>query len=280
MTARLPTVGGDGGNWGNVLNEFLEVGHRSDGTLKGVVDVINVKDFGAVGDGVTDDTAAIQSALDAVPLSGGTLYIPSGTYAFTGLTITKSYLTICGAGRDDDNIAQRGTTSLKYTGSDVAIAIAGTETISNLIFRDFDLQCDSTAAANATAGLQFLPGISGVATCNRSQFERVSIRGFTKNDAIGIDHQGGVSNTFTDCYIHDNYIGFSISRWSTTVLKLVRCLVRGNNSYGVQILDGNSEGSGPQNTVIEGGVIESNGGPGVYVNMATGRSTRFTIPDT
>lgn len=32
--ARLPSVGGDDGNWGTVLNEFLAVEHNSDGTLK------------------------------------------------------------------------------------------------------------------------------------------------------------------------------------------------------------------------------------------------------
>lgn len=32
--ARLPTVGGDDGNWGTVLNEYLEVEHDSDGTHK------------------------------------------------------------------------------------------------------------------------------------------------------------------------------------------------------------------------------------------------------
>ncbi len=32
--ARLPTVGGDSGNWGDVLNEFLEEAHTSDGKIK------------------------------------------------------------------------------------------------------------------------------------------------------------------------------------------------------------------------------------------------------
>lgn len=32
--ARLPNVGGDAGNWGALLNEFLAVGHHSDGTIR------------------------------------------------------------------------------------------------------------------------------------------------------------------------------------------------------------------------------------------------------
>jgi hypothetical protein len=32
--ARLPTVGGDNNDWGNVLNEYLAVAHNTDGTLK------------------------------------------------------------------------------------------------------------------------------------------------------------------------------------------------------------------------------------------------------
>ena len=38
---------------------------------------VNVKDYGAVGDGVTDDTAAIQAALDA----SGDVFIPEGHFA-------------------------------------------------------------------------------------------------------------------------------------------------------------------------------------------------------
>ena len=40
---------------------------------------INVREHGARGDGITDDTASVQAAIDACP-SGGTVYFPSGTY--------------------------------------------------------------------------------------------------------------------------------------------------------------------------------------------------------
>jgi hypothetical protein len=44
-----------------------------------VRDWLNVKDFGAQGDGNTDDTTAIQTALDACPM-GGIVYLPAGGY--------------------------------------------------------------------------------------------------------------------------------------------------------------------------------------------------------
>jgi len=47
-------------------------------------DVVNVKDFGAVGDGVTDDAGSIQAALDSLS-SGGELFFPSGVYKITSV---------------------------------------------------------------------------------------------------------------------------------------------------------------------------------------------------
>ena len=48
-------------------------------------DVYSVRDFGAVGDGKTDDTAAFQKALDAAhEARGGVVYAPRGNYFFAG----------------------------------------------------------------------------------------------------------------------------------------------------------------------------------------------------
>jgi hypothetical protein len=52
---------------------------------------ISVEDFGAVGDGVTDDTAAIQDALDAA--NGGTLYFEAKTYKTTASLIIPGHTT-------------------------------------------------------------------------------------------------------------------------------------------------------------------------------------------
>lgn len=56
-------------------------------------DWVSVKDFGAVGDGVTDDTAAINAALQA-----GDTFIPNGVYLHTGLLKIPSGRSVRGAG--------------------------------------------------------------------------------------------------------------------------------------------------------------------------------------
>lgn len=56
---------------------------------------ISVTDYGAVGDGVTDDTVAIQSALDALT-EGGTLIFPRGEYRITELFVKYEGITLDG----------------------------------------------------------------------------------------------------------------------------------------------------------------------------------------
>lgn len=54
----------------------------------------NVKDYGAVGDGVTDDTAAIQAALTA----SGSVYLPPGDYKVSATLTRSGALSLRGAG--------------------------------------------------------------------------------------------------------------------------------------------------------------------------------------
>src|SRR5699024_8492992 len=65
------------------LSEQLENISKKTDKTKELLDqlIVNVKDFGAKGDGVTDDTESIQGALNHVyDLGGGTVYIPAGEY--------------------------------------------------------------------------------------------------------------------------------------------------------------------------------------------------------
>ena len=78
---------------------------NSSGALAGAVgrtvhqkfqEMISVKDFGATGDGVTDDSAALQAAITAA--AGATLYFPEGVYYYTSLLTISNPMTITGDG--------------------------------------------------------------------------------------------------------------------------------------------------------------------------------------
>src|SRR5579862_7790393 len=54
---------------------------------------LSVRDFGAIGDGKTLNTAALQKALDAAAKAGGVVRIPVGNYV-TGSLVLKSHTTL------------------------------------------------------------------------------------------------------------------------------------------------------------------------------------------
>ena len=71
--------------------------------------VFNVMDYGATGDGTTDDTAAFSSAHTALPAAGGTIYVPPGTYKISSVTFTKS-VHLLGAGKNASIIRSANAT--------------------------------------------------------------------------------------------------------------------------------------------------------------------------
>jgi hypothetical protein len=81
--------------------------------------------WGATGDGITDDSVAIQAALKTVASStGGTVRLPIGTYLTSTTTIRASGLfKLVGAGREKSII--------KYTGTDCALWVNPGDTIAS-----------------------------------------------------------------------------------------------------------------------------------------------------
>jgi hypothetical protein len=73
-------------------------------------DVVNVKDFGAVGDGTTDDTAAFQAAANKAGV-GKPIYVPSGNYNKSTITNEGNYFWIC-----DEALDASGTNPISLTG--------------------------------------------------------------------------------------------------------------------------------------------------------------------
>lgn len=74
-------------------------------------DSVSIKDFGAVGDGVTDDTAAINNALSV----GKALRIPTGIYICSGELIANKGLSLKGDGI--------GVTEFRFTGNSNGLTI-------------------------------------------------------------------------------------------------------------------------------------------------------------
>jgi hypothetical protein len=94
-------------------------------------DWFNVKDAGAVGDGVTDDTTQVQAALTAAASSGGTVYFPPGRYRIEG-ALSAGTVTLLGTNGSilEHYPPDDSTDCLTITGAD-----AGRTKISGLTFK-------------------------------------------------------------------------------------------------------------------------------------------------
>ncbi len=120
--------------------EFAEITGTT-GTFTDIVTkgpVLNVKAFGATGDGSTDDSTAIQAAIDAASITGttsSTVYFPAGTYLIKTVLsypAARTELKLLGENRDNVTIKIDGT-GASYSGtSNVILSVAlGTALLTN-----------------------------------------------------------------------------------------------------------------------------------------------------
>lgn len=92
-------------------------------------DVVSVKDFGATGSGTSDDTTAVQDAIDSVS-TGGSVYFPRGTYLVTAQIVVPSKVLLYGEGIASENglgSSYRGASCILrgFTGANATVALNG-----------------------------------------------------------------------------------------------------------------------------------------------------------
>jgi Pectate lyase superfamily protein/Right handed beta helix region len=147
------------------LAQFLQANNGSiPGNQSGTTDWLNVRSprFGAAGDGVTDDSAAFQAALNAAAAEGGgVLYIPVGKYLIgTPLTYSSSSnLTILG---DSMRIASRGGTAIHMKPSSTTGGWTWLSVSGPAYFRMEDLSILTDASANSLADRYVAVSLTGV----------------------------------------------------------------------------------------------------------------------
>jgi len=218
------------------------------GSGTGWPNTINVADFGAVGNGSTDDTAALNAAFASLLGSFGMVLFPNGTYKITD-TVTvgnkvaagASFISIyCPGGHD-------GVT-LSYQGPDDGRPALGIYRNNYFIVKGLGVRNDSGTHANNIA-IQMGGTGSDTNYVVRPYFEQCRIDNFH----IGIvdGPNGGFSEAvFNSIGIGGCDTGFTTNHFNTLDFTFIN-LAGGNNgvlidtgiSSGVQILGGGNTGS-------------------------------------
>lgn len=83
-------------------------------------EVVSIKDFGATGDGVTNDAPMIQAAIDSLPEEGGSVFINAGTYFISPPASNKACIYV---NKNNVRIFGGGASSLLFTTDDSAVPI-------------------------------------------------------------------------------------------------------------------------------------------------------------
>jgi hypothetical protein len=217
---------------------------------------VNVQDvpFNAVGDGVTDDTAAIIAAYAAAAAAGAPLYFPAGIYKTSGTLTWDQRVDVIGVpDRSVIKPAAGVTTAVIFNpplNPDVGNVGYGTSI--------FGIYIDGVNTTNCT-GLAIGTGVLH----SRIRVERVVVCRFLGATGVGMKLKHTVETVFEDCLFSHNgtnaIIGADVDPVLPTVTRFRSTLFRSATLKGVQIH------SGYDIDFDAGCVYEGNGEHGMYV---------------
>lgn len=257
--------------------------------------IFNAQNFGAKGDGITDDTAAIQSAIDAAAAAGGgQVYMPTGTYIVSGgvepsdgCLMLKSNVYLYGDGMGATTVKVADGSDTKITG--VIRSAYGEEThdfgVSNLTI---DGNRDNTTGKIDGWFNGYIPGQAGYdsnVTLDSVEIKDCSGYGFdpheqTVNMVIknSVSHGNGLdgfvadflsNSTFENNVAYDNdRHGFNVVT-STHDFTLTNNVAYNNGGNGIVIQRGSENIPSPSNITITGGEVYGNGAEGVLIKMSS-----------
>ena len=163
----------------------------------------NVLDFGAVGDGVADDTQALQDALDAVFANGGgTLRIPAGDYKITADLVPQISLSplnrnfrIIGDGMESTNIIGAGFGLKIYADTPPS----RTNAFTSLLLEGFSM------VGSGLTGI----GVD-IYSMQRSVISAISCRGYNYGVRIRSSWNNSINNR---CQFQNNNVGIKVPQY-------------------------------------------------------------------
>lgn len=177
----------------------------------------NVKSYGAVGNGSTDDTSAIQAAINAaVSNGGGTVYLPIGVYKITSTLTIISSISIRGEGcakRDEPltSFPLNAPSLLVWGGSSggtmMTITASGTGTNpGGFTFADFGFSGGASSTRSTWAGTCLL-----IQSCSHATFNNLSMVKFNSYGiqcaciTIGGTDRSIEGNLFSHIYVETGW---------------------------------------------------------------------------